>query len=60
MFGVGVVIADAITAAGPLAETPEPIVLLPAITVIVGTALGSLGGKLRARSEAGRLAAAPG
>lgn len=53
MFGVGIVIADAVTAAEPIAETPEPIILLPALIVILGTALGGLGGKLRARHEAG-------
>ena len=52
MFGVGIVLADAITAAGPIPHTPEPIVLLPVLIVIVGAAFGALGGRLRARHEA--------
>jgi hypothetical protein len=50
MFGVGIVLADAVTAAAPIATTPEPLVLLPPITVIAGTALGTLGSRLRARA----------
>ena len=51
-FGSGIVLADAITDAAPLIDLPSPLVIFPLITAIGGLALGSLGGRLRARLEA--------
>lgn len=51
-FGTGIVLADAVTDAAPVVDTPL-MILFPLITAIGGLALGSLGGRLRARYEAG-------
>ncbi len=50
MFGVGIVIADAITAAPPATDAPSPMILFPLIAAVGGLLLGSLGGRLRSRS----------
>ena len=53
LFGLGVVIADAVTQEAPVAEVPHPIGLLLILTTVIGGALGALGGlvgrRLRAR-----------
>jgi hypothetical protein len=52
MFGLGVIVADAISAAPPTAQTPEPIILLPLLAAGAGLLLGALGGRIRARTAA--------
>jgi hypothetical protein len=56
LFGLGIVIADAVTDKGPVADVPDPIVLLIVLTTVLGAGLGALGGlvgrKIRARESA--------
>jgi hypothetical protein len=56
LFGLGVVIADAITEEAPVADVPHPIGLLLVLTTVIGCGLGALGGlvgrRLRAREAA--------
>jgi hypothetical protein len=52
VFGVGIVLADAITDAPPIADVPEPMVVFPLIAAIGGVLVGSLGGRLRSRAAA--------
>lgn len=52
MFGTGIVLADAVSAAAPTVATPSPIGIFPLITAIGGLLLGALGGRLRERHEA--------
>ncbi|MGB2850838.1 MAG: hypothetical protein WBC01_04135 [Solirubrobacterales bacterium] len=49
-FGTGIVVADAVTAAPPVVDTPL-MILFPLIAALGGLALGSLGGRLRAQQE---------
>jgi hypothetical protein len=51
LFGIGVVAADAISGDPRLAQVPSPLVLLIALTTIVGGVIGAIGGTLRARYE---------
>jgi len=52
MFGTGIVLADAVSAAAPTVETPSPIAIFPLIAAVGGLLLGALGGRLRQRAEA--------
>jgi hypothetical protein len=56
LFGSGIVIADAISEAAPVADVPHPIVLLIVVTTVLGAGLGALGGligrRVRAREHA--------
>ncbi len=49
-FGTGIVVADAVTAAPPVVDTPL-MILFPLIAALGGLALGSVGGRLRAEHE---------
>lgn len=51
LFGLGIVLGDAISGDPPLAELPEPIGLILIPIAIAGTVLGALGGRARARSS---------
>lgn len=50
LFGLGIVIADAISGDAPVAQAPKPIGLIVILTPLVGAALGALGGFLRSRA----------
>jgi len=52
LFGLGIVIADAVTDKAPVAEVPEPIGLLIIITTVLGAGLGALGGLVGRRIRA--------
>jgi hypothetical protein len=51
MFGLGIVVADAIAGEPQLARVPDPIGLLVIFTAIGGAVLGALGGRARARAR---------
>lgn len=51
LFGLGIVAADAISRDAPVATAPEPIGLIVVLSALIGTALGALGGLLRARAR---------
>jgi hypothetical protein len=48
-FGLGVVIANAVSKGQPLAPLPSPTILLVLITALSGTALAAAGGRLSSR-----------
>jgi hypothetical protein len=50
LFGVGIVLADAIANNHHLSKAPDPIGLIIVFTTIVGMLLGTLGGWLRSRA----------
>lgn len=50
-FGTGVVIADAITGAAPIVDTPDPMIVFIALTTVGGSVLASIGGALRERAD---------
>jgi hypothetical protein len=52
LFGVGVVLADAISSNSHMADTPHPIGLLIPVTALIGTLLAALGGRIRAGADA--------
>jgi hypothetical protein len=49
LFGLGIVLVDAVSAADAEAELPDPPVLLALLTAAIGSALGALGAHLRRR-----------
>jgi hypothetical protein len=53
LFGLGVVIADAITDGAPVADVPDPLGLLLILTTVFGAGLGALGGLIGRRIRAG-------
>ena len=50
LFGFGILLAHGLADVEPKAHLPEPEVLLIAITAFFGAVLGTLGGRMRARS----------
>jgi hypothetical protein len=52
LFGLGVVIADAVTDAPPVADVPDPLGVLIILTTVFGCALGALGGLVGRRVRA--------
>jgi hypothetical protein len=50
LFGLGIVVADAISGDPHQAKAPDPIALILPIAAVFGSCLGALGGSLRARS----------
>lgn len=52
IFGASILIAHEIHGADAEADLPEPEVLLVAITALLGSGFGAIGGRLRARSAA--------
>lgn len=52
LFGLGIVIADAVTDKAPVASVPDPMVLMIVLTTLFGAALGALGGLLGRRIRA--------
>jgi hypothetical protein len=59
LFGIGIVIADAITEEAPVADVPDPIILLVLLTTILGAGLGALGGLVGRRVRAREHSSAP-
>jgi hypothetical protein len=55
LFGLGILLADAITDKAPVADVPDPLAILVVLTTFFGAALGALGGlvgrRLRAREH---------
>jgi hypothetical protein len=49
LFGVFILFGHEFSGADPKAELPEPEILLPVITTVLGGLLGALGGRSRAR-----------
>ena len=58
LFGVFILVAHKVTGAEAKAELPHPEILLVVLTIVLGVALGALGGRSRARRERGRPATA--
>jgi hypothetical protein len=54
LFGLGVVIADAVAAGEAHAPLPSPTALIIVISTLVGGSLAALGSRLRARAEGQR------
>jgi hypothetical protein len=50
LFGLGIVLGDAISRDPPLAEVPDPVGVILIPIAIGGTVLGALGGRARARA----------
>ena len=57
LFGLGILIADAVTDKAPVADVPDPLAILVVLTTVLGAGLAALGGlvgrRLRAREHAG-------
>ena len=53
LFGTGILLAHELSGADPKAELPDPEILLVVLTTVLGVALGALGGRSRAKREAG-------
>jgi hypothetical protein len=51
LFGAGILIGHELEGSAPKADLPDPAILLLVITVGLGTILGAIGGRLRARVE---------
>ena len=55
LFGLGILLADAITDKAPVADVPDPLAILVVLTTVLGSGLGALGGlegrRLRAREH---------
>jgi hypothetical protein len=57
VFGLGVVLGDALLGDAREAAVPEPLLLFPLVTMAVSAVLGAFGGAMRARVEAAVAAA---
>lgn len=53
LFGSSILIAHEIAGTDPKVDLPHPGILLIVITTVLGIALGALGGRARAKREAG-------
>jgi hypothetical protein len=58
LFGVFILVGHSVFGEQAKAHVPEPYVILPVITTVLGALFGAWGGALRAKSEAKRSAAA--
>ena len=54
IFGIALLLTDAISGMSREAKLPDPAILLLIVTIVAGTLLGALGGALRARAQARR------
>lgn len=54
LFGTTILLTNAVVDVAPKADLPDPAVWLIAITGVLGSVLGALGGRWRARYEAAR------
>ena len=53
LFGTAILVAHELSGSDPKADLPEPEVLLVVLTTVLGVGLGALGGRSRAKHEAG-------
>jgi len=51
LFGASLLLAHAATGARPMAELPEPRIVLVVVTTVIGAALGALGAAIAGRAE---------